>query len=118
MATLKELRGQKFITQAELAKKAEIGRDTVNQVERGRQKPSFLTIRKLAAALGVAPGQIEFPGSVENSPVREPALQAPSDEELARRKKSTALWNRPAPSIPPQSPPADKVDESKRRFQL
>jgi len=60
MPSLKELRGKHLLTQAELAKKAGISRDTLNQVERGRQKPSFLTLRKLAAALGVEPEEIEF----------------------------------------------------------
>ena len=60
MATLKELRGKQLLTQDALAKKAGISRDTLNQIERGKQKPSFLTIRKLAKALGVEPGEIEF----------------------------------------------------------
>ena len=60
MIKLRELRLDKFLTQAELAKKAGISRDTVNQVENSRQKPSLLTIRKLAKVLGVEPGEIEF----------------------------------------------------------
>ena len=60
MGTLKELRINLFITQAELATKAEITTETVNRLERGNRKPSFKTIRKLAEALGVEPGDIEF----------------------------------------------------------
>ncbi len=60
MGTLKELRINLFITQAELATKAGITTETVNRLERGNRKPSFKTIRKLAEALGVEPGDIEF----------------------------------------------------------
>ncbi len=60
MATLKELRLKLFITQAELATKVEITTETVNRLERGNRKPSLKTIRKLAKALGVEPGEIKF----------------------------------------------------------
>ena len=60
MRTLKKLRLGLFITQSELAEKANICRDTANQVERGRQKPSLRTVRKIAEALSVQPGYIKF----------------------------------------------------------
>ena len=60
MSTLKELRLKLFISQADLADKAEIATETVNRLERGKRKPSFKTIRKLAKALGVEPAEIEF----------------------------------------------------------
>ena len=60
MPTLKALRLRNYFTQAKLAKKASMCRDTVNQVERGRQQPELRTIRKLARALNVKPGEIEF----------------------------------------------------------
>ena len=60
MSTLKELRLKLFIGQADLAEKAEIATETVNRLERGKRKPSFKTIRKLAKALGVEPAEIEF----------------------------------------------------------
>ncbi|BAS31161.1 XRE family transcriptional regulator [Dehalococcoides mccartyi IBARAKI] len=50
----------KFWSQAELAKQAGIGADTVNRLENGKQNPSFITIRKLAKALEVKPEEIEF----------------------------------------------------------
>jgi DNA-binding XRE family transcriptional regulator len=60
MSPLKTLRLQNFLTQAELAEKAGICRDTANQVERGKQTPEIRTIRKLARALKVKPGEIMF----------------------------------------------------------
>ena len=60
MGTLKELRLKLFVSQAELAEKAGIAAETVNRLERRKRKPSFITIRKLAKALGVEPGEIEF----------------------------------------------------------
>ncbi len=60
MSTLKEFRLKLFISQADLADKAEIATETVNRLERGKREPSFKTIRKLAKALGVEPAEIEF----------------------------------------------------------
>jgi len=61
MPSLKELREKLFLTQAELGEKAGISLDSINRIETGKQKPRFMTIRKLAEALGVEPGDIEFP---------------------------------------------------------
>ena len=60
MSSLKELRLKQFVSQAELARKAGLATATVNRLENGRRKPSFITIRKLAKALGVEPGEIGF----------------------------------------------------------
>ncbi len=60
MCTLRELRLKLFITQAELAAKTGITTETVNRLEKGKRKPSLKTIRKLAKALGVEPGEIKF----------------------------------------------------------
>jgi len=43
-----------------LAQKAEVSHITINRIETGKQNPSFKTIRKLAKALGVKPGEIKF----------------------------------------------------------
>lgn len=61
MLTLKQWRLDRFLTQAELASKSRLCRDTVNQVERGKQKPAIRTVRNLAGALKVEPGEIRFP---------------------------------------------------------
>ena len=60
MAKLRVLRERLFITQTELAEAAGISLVTLNRLENNKQKPSFKTIRKLAKALGVEPGDIEF----------------------------------------------------------
>jgi len=60
MTTLKDLRLKQFISQEDLAKKTGIAASTINRLENGKQKPTFKTIRKLAVALGVEPGEIEF----------------------------------------------------------
>ena len=60
MTKLRLLRERLFITQAELAEYAGIALVTLNRLEKGKQKPSFKTIRKLAKAFGVEPGEIEF----------------------------------------------------------
>lgn len=60
MKTLKELRLDRLITQTELAKLSNLSRAYISQIEKGQQKPSELTIRKLAKALDVKPEEIEF----------------------------------------------------------
>jgi len=92
MPTLKEMRGQLFLSQADLAKKAGISRDTVNQIENGKQKPSFLTIHKLAAALGVEPGEIEFQAVKEETPAQPPKAEVkkPEPEPAAEAESKEA----------------------------
>ena len=60
MAKLKELREKQFLTQEELAKKAETTTGTINRLENGKQKPRFGTRRKIAKALNVEPAEIDF----------------------------------------------------------
>ncbi len=60
MPSLRELREARLFTQDDLAQLAGLVVVTINRVEKGRQKPRFSTIRKLAKALGVPPGEIEF----------------------------------------------------------
>jgi DNA-binding XRE family transcriptional regulator len=42
------------LSQAELARRAEIRPETLNRIERGRTTPDFATIRKLVLAMGAA----------------------------------------------------------------
>jgi transcriptional regulator with XRE-family HTH domain len=60
MPSLREIREKKFLTQEELAQRAGLIVVTINRIEKGRQKPRFKTIRKLAEALGIQPGDIDF----------------------------------------------------------
>lgn len=55
---LKKLREARYISQADLAEKAKLSKTTIVQLELGRVKPSFRTIRKLAEALGVEPAEL------------------------------------------------------------
>lgn len=50
---LKRIRKEKGISQAELAKRADLTREYVNKIEAGRCDPSLSTINALAKALGV-----------------------------------------------------------------
>lgn len=60
MAKLREIREKQFLTQEELAKKAEMTTGTINRLENGRQKARFGTWRKIAKALNVEPAEIDF----------------------------------------------------------
>ncbi len=61
MSTLKEMREARFLSQRDLAKKAGVSVVTISRIERGLHYPRFCTLRWLAAALDVWPGEIEFP---------------------------------------------------------
>jgi len=55
LSKLKGVRERKMLTQRELASQANVSPTTVAQLETGKSEAQFRTIRKLAAALGVAP---------------------------------------------------------------
>jgi len=55
---LRELREAQFMTQQQLADKAKVGIATIIRIEAGQTAPHFGTLRKLATALGVGPGDL------------------------------------------------------------
>jgi DNA-binding XRE family transcriptional regulator len=55
---LKNLRTRRALTQEELAAKADIGKNTVNRIERNLTEPHMSTLRKLAQALVVEPHEL------------------------------------------------------------
>ena len=52
---LKEIRTRRFLTQEELAEKADVSHSTIVNIERNHAEPQFRTIRKLAKALDIDP---------------------------------------------------------------
>ena len=58
LTRLRELRGARFLSQVDLARKAGISEHTIIRLEKGRTSPKWQTIRKLAKALGVEPGEL------------------------------------------------------------
>jgi transcriptional regulator with XRE-family HTH domain len=56
--TIKKLRTQKKLTQAQLAAKVPCHRIYVAQIEAGTKTPSIATLEKFAKALGVKPGRL------------------------------------------------------------
>ena len=57
---LKKLRLKKVISLRDLEKMSGVSHATISRLENGIQKPRFVTIRKLAEALGVPPNTIDF----------------------------------------------------------
>ena len=55
---LREARERAFLTQAELAEKSGVAETTINRLENGHHGARISTVRKLAAALGVAPAEL------------------------------------------------------------
>ena len=50
---LRRLREKRQLSQSELARKAKVGRVTLNRIESGSQDPTLGTLERLAKALGV-----------------------------------------------------------------
>lgn len=61
VSRLQELRRAAFLTLRDLDKLAGVHYVTIQRLEAGKQLGTFKTIRKLAAALGVAPQEITAP---------------------------------------------------------
>lgn len=61
MATLREVRERKFLSQRDLAKIANVTASTIATIELGKHHPQPRTIRAIAAALQVDPAEIEWP---------------------------------------------------------
>ena len=62
---VRRLRHERFLTQAELALKASVTPVTVARIEAGGYIPYVRTIRQLAEALGVQPGELISPDELE-----------------------------------------------------
>jgi transcriptional regulator with XRE-family HTH domain len=66
MPSLRTLRLSKVLSQRDLAREAGVTQKTIVDLELGRIEPRLLTMRKLAAALGVEPLEIdEFRQAIE-----------------------------------------------------
>lgn len=75
MPGLKELREERFMTTRELARKAHVSNRTINRMEYGIGSPYFSTIKRVADALGVSPGIIEFKPSQSDVAIPNTALE-------------------------------------------
>ena len=66
VASLRELRLARVLSQRDLAEKAGVTAKTVVDLELGRQEPRLRTIRAIAGALGVEPSEVdEFRRAIE-----------------------------------------------------
>jgi DNA-binding XRE family transcriptional regulator len=66
MRSLRDLRLSKMLSQRDLAQEAGVTQKTIVDLELGRVEPHLKTMRKLAAALGVEPLEIdEFQKAIE-----------------------------------------------------
>ncbi len=66
MPTLREVRVQRLLSMRQLAKLAGVAPTTVYLIESGERLPHYGTMRKLATALGVEPGEVaEFRAAMD-----------------------------------------------------
>lgn len=88
--SLRRLRVERFLSQRELARQAGLHAVTLVRLEAGATAPSTRTVRALAGALGVSPGELTSPEEVA---------------ELRRVLKNDA---RRAASAQPEPPPREE----------
>jgi DNA-binding XRE family transcriptional regulator len=77
---LRELRERAALTQPELARKADLSKDTVAQLEQGRYEPTWPTVLALADALGVSTEAFREPPAADvtpRGPGRPPKVEPP-----------------------------------------
>lgn len=55
---LRDLRGELALSQQELAARAQVSKTTIINIEAGRTRPHPLTVRKLAAGMGLPTRQV------------------------------------------------------------
>ncbi|MBV9452937.1 MAG: helix-turn-helix transcriptional regulator [Rubrobacter sp.] len=82
VSPLRRLRQQAVMSQQQLADESGVARDTISKLETGQRRAYPTTIRKLAASLGVKPG--ELVGNWEGQPR---ALIASEGQEQDKPKK-------------------------------
>ena len=66
MKPLRDWRMERLWSVRDLAREAGVSTKTVVQLEYGRQVPTYATMRRVSAALGVAPAEVsEFAAALE-----------------------------------------------------
>ncbi len=61
---IRRLRDERYLSQAELALKAGISKNTLNRIETGKTVAIQRTVRKIAEALGVGPHDLAAPAEL------------------------------------------------------
>jgi transcriptional regulator with XRE-family HTH domain len=72
---LKAWRMRAAISQRDLAAASGTGASTIVQLERGERRARPLTVRRLAAALGIRPDQLQGPPPQPGEPAGEPRTE-------------------------------------------
>ncbi len=98
--TLRALREARVLSQRDLAALAGVAEATIVRLESGNAKPNFATLRKLAAALNVAPERFSV-GNGEN-----PAEPQGQDRRVSPREQVRA-WARQQVAVNPGVEPAE-----------
>ena len=86
---LRRVRLERFLSQAELARRAGLHALTITRLESGTTAPSSRTIRALAVALGVEPGELATPHEVAELRRVVGAARQPADDVRDRLDR----WN-------------------------
>ncbi len=87
---LRELREAQFLTQLQLAEAAQVAPATIVRIEQGQVTPNFQTIKKLATALGIAPGELVTDAAALSAARRRPRHTTASTEDVKSEGKAVA----------------------------
>lgn len=79
MQTLRQLRANQLMSIRDLADTAGVTPKTLTDIEYGRRRPTYDTMRAISKALGVSPHDImEFHAAIESRGQRSPGVEARS----------------------------------------
>jgi transcriptional regulator with XRE-family HTH domain len=87
LMTFRQARAKSVLSVRELAARAGVAPATVYQIEHGRTRPQYRSIRVLSAALGVDPMQIEEFARVIEEGGAAPVSQADRVQTRSRRER-------------------------------
>jgi transcriptional regulator with XRE-family HTH domain len=87
MVSLREARAERLLSMRQLATKAGVASSTIYLIETGRSIPRLSSIRRIAAALGIEPTEIdEFRLAIERSKQR--GVPPPRQEQDRQRQQA------------------------------
>ena len=87
---LRRLRLERFLSQGELARRADMHPITLTRLEAGSSAPSTRSVRALADVLGVEPGELAAPDEVAElrrvlKPAAKNGLETPGQRQTGRQ---------------------------------
>ena len=94
---LRRIRLEHFLSQAELARRSGVHALTITRLESGKTSPSTRTVRALADALGVSPGELATPTEVAEADLQQRRRQQATGRTDGHSGTAATLSSDPTP---------------------